>query len=392
MENLCSRNLCLEMLRLGRLPVAMPRIGTVRIGMLRAGLLDVGARCFGILCLVSLATCRPVELPAEWTLEAEELRTLGQEPVDAATAFFNPAAVGFDAQNRIHVLDTGNHRVQIFSPAGDLVASRGRRGNGPGELSGPEGMWVYPSGEILIADTGNRRLARFGPAGEPLDAVAVDYLPLEVMGTAEHIFVLRLPPASFMFGPAAEPLVTVLDRDGTHLDSIVPPQPSDVGILYFLLNTRRIAPAPGGGFALAHTHVTSQVQLYDRLGTPTATIDTLYKAASWAPLGRLPRHISDQSLDRVARTATDVAWDASRGLYWVLAGYVDRTSEGTWTTGTELYRYDTKGVYRGSVMLPYAARVVAPAPDRTVWLIDEEGVLHQLRLRDPDLAPPLGEP
>ncbi len=344
----------------------------------------------GLWNLGLLSTCQRPPVPAEWTLEAEEISTLGKAGVDADAAFSNPAALGFDALGRIYVLDSGNHRVQVFSPSGELVASRGRQGDGRGEMSRPEGMWVYPNGEILIADTGNRRLARFGAAAEPLDAIPVDYLPLEVVGTAEHIFVLRLPPASFMFGPEAEPLVSVLDRDGKLLDNLVPPQRNDVGILYFLLNTRRLAPAPGGGFALAHTHVISQVQTYDRLGSRTGTIDVLYKAAIWAPLGSLPRYISDQSLDHVARTASDVSWDEARGLYWVLAGYVDRTAEGTWTIGTELYRYDTSGAYRGSVMLPYSARVVAAAPDRTVWVIDDEGVLHQFRLRDPDLAPPSG--
>ncbi len=345
------------------------------------------------LCLWNLgliSACQRPPVPAEWTLEAEEISTLGKTPVDAATAFLNPAALGFDALGQIYVLDSGNHRVQVFSPAGELVASRGRQGNGPGEMNRPEGMWVYPNGEILIADTGNRRLARFGAAAEPLDEIPVDYLPLGVVGTAEHIFVLRLPTTSFMFGPEAEPLVSVLDRDGKLLDSLVPPQRHDVGILYFLLNTRRLAPAPGGGFALAHTHVASQVQIYDRLGSRTGTIDVLYKAAIWAPLGSLPRHISNQSLDHVARTASDISWDEARGLYWVLAGYVDRTAEGTWTIGTELYRYDTSGAYRGSVMLPYSARIVAVAPDRTVWVIDHEGLLHRFRLRDPDLAPPNG--
>jgi hypothetical protein len=247
---------------------------------------------------------------------------------------------------------------------------------------------VYPNGELIIADTGNQRLVRFGAAAEPLDEIPLDYLPLAAVGTAEHIFVLRLPLASFMFGAEGEPLLSVPDRDGTHLDTIVPPQRNDAGILYFLLNTRRMALAPGGEFALANTPVISQVQIYDRLGSTTGTIDTLYKAGTWAPLGSLPRHISNQSLDRMARTISDVSWDETRCLYWVLAGYVDRTAEGTWTIGTELYRYDIAGAYRGSVMLPHSARVVAAAPDRTVWTIDDMGVVHQFRLRDPDLAPP----
>ena len=319
-------------------------------------------------------------------MEAEEIHTLGQAPTGAAATLVDPVALGFDARGRIYVLDRGNHRMLVFSPAGELLASRGRRGTGSGEVNRPQGMWVYPNGEILIADTGNRRLVRFGAGSEPLEAIPVDYLPLDAIGTAEHIFVLRLPSPALVLGPEIEPLVSVLDRDGEDLARIVPAVPNKVGVLYALTNKRRIAPAPGGGFALAHTHVRSRVQIYDRLGSTTAAIDVLYKGSVWAPLGRLPRHISDRSLDRVARTSSDISWDEGRSLYWVLAGYVDRTAEGDWTTGTELYRYDTSGAYRGSVMLPYPARVVAAAADHTIWVIDDMGVVRQHRLRDPDLA------
>lgn len=343
---------------------------------------------FGLSSASPLGACQRAAIPSEWTLEAEEIRTLGGESDGDATAFLTPVALEFDAQGRIYVLEGGGDRVRVFSPRGEPIVSIGRHGKGRGEVSGPEGLWVYPNGELMIADTGNRRLVRFGAAWEPLDEIRLDYLPLEVVGTAERIFVLRLPPASFVFGPQVEPLVSVLDRDGRHLDTVVMPQPNNSGILYFLLNARRMTLAPGGGFALAHTHAIAQVQIYDRLGSPAGTIDTLYKAASWAPLGTLPHHLGERSLDRVARTISDIVWDETRGLYWVVAGYVDRTAESTWTIGTELYRYDISGAYRGSVMLPYSARLAAAAPDRTMWTIDDTGILHQFRLRDPDLAPP----
>jgi hypothetical protein len=103
------------------------------------GLLGVLWWCLGLSCACSLSACQRRDLPAEWTLEAVEIRTLGGESgVD--TAFSSPAARGFDAGGRIYVLDSGNDRVQVFSPNGELLASRGKRGHGRGEISRAEGM------------------------------------------------------------------------------------------------------------------------------------------------------------------------------------------------------------------------------------------------------------
>lgn len=338
-----------------------------------------------VVALVITGACAPPAIE-EWTLEVQEIGTIGADPVTLATALYQPTAVGFDAAGRVHILDAGNDRVQIFDANGEFLTSRGRSGQGPGELSDPEDMWVAPDGEIVVADAGNRRLVRFGAAGDPISETHLDFVPIGVVGAAERLFVLRLPTASMLFGPEEEPLVYSYDRDGRPLGAFVVPEPHAVGIVYFLANTHRLAADPAGGFALADMHVRGRVRRYDRVGGGLQDFGVLYKVDALAPLGRLPEMINDDSMARVARTSLDIYWDGHQNLFWILAGYVDRLADGTWVQGIEIYRYDSEGRYHGTVPLPRAARRAAPAPDGTLWILDTEGVAYRYRLRDPEGA------
>jgi hypothetical protein len=368
-------------LRLGRFVLASTRAG----GPERPGPTTVRVLVV-IMLMMFLAVGCATAVPAEWTLQVEQIGSVGADPVTADTALFQPRALAFDAAGRLHILDAGNNRVQIFSSEGAFVASRGRTGEGPGDLDGPEDMWVAPDGEIVVADAGNRRIARFGAGGEPLAETHLEFTPIGVVGSGDRLFVLRLPTASMVFGPEEAPLVHALDRDGNPLQAFVTPEEQSVGILYFLANTHRIAADPDGGFALSDMHLHGRVRRFDRTGFQLEGFGLLYKAEALAPLGRLPGMISEDSLARVARTSLDVRWDPAQNLFWVLAGYVDRLVDGTWVQGNEVYRYASDGEYRGTVPLPRPARRIAPAPDGTLWILDTEGVAYRYRLRDPDVA------
>ena len=322
----------------------------------------------------------------EWTLQVEEIGSVGADPVTEATALFQPTALDFDASGRRHVLDAGNSRVQIFDEDGDFVSSLGSPGEGPGDPSSPEDMWVAPDGEVVIADAGKRRLIRFGPSDTPLLEIRVDFVPIGIVGNADRLFAVRLPTASMLFGPEAEPLVHAFDRDGQTLEAFVEPFPHDVGMLYFLANTHRIAADPDGGFVLADMHVRGRIRRFDRTGYEHGAFGILYKVDALAPLGRLPGLVNADSVSRIARTSLDTRWDAAQNLLWALAGYVDRLPDGEWIQGIEIYRYTADGEYRGTVPLPRAARRIAPAPDGTLWILDTEGAVYQYRLRDPDVA------
>jgi len=337
------------------------------------------------LACLGLAGCAQPTIPAEWTVELAETLTVGAAPESHETAFYMPTAIGFDFKNRMFVLDSGNHRIQIFGPDGEFERSLGSYGAAPGSLSAPMGMWVYPDGSLIVADARNRRLQPYGASGAPLDTIPLDFSPLDVVGTKDRLFVLRLAQASMIMGPDERALVSVFDRSGGPVDAFVDAVEAQAGILYLLRNTFCLAPGPAGGIALSDTHFASRIRLFTPAGDPQREIPVLYKAGAWAPLGRQPSTLNDTTLAGIAKTSSDLAWDPLRRVYWLLAGYSDQDPDGEWVIGQELYRYDADGTYRGSAMLPIRATVLAVAPDGKIWIADLDGVLHGFVVRDPDM-------
>ena len=341
----------------------------------------------GTCCLATLLQGCDPPIPEEWVVDLEPVMTLGEEPATSETAFYTPLDLGFDDANNLYVLDAGNARVHVFDRQGHYRSTLGRPGEGPGELSEPTALWVEPDGEVLVADAGNRRIQPFGASGAALDPITLAHVPLDVVATGNNLFVLRLPDASLIFGPDSGPLIQVLTRDGRVQRAFLQPRTATAGILFFLVNTLQLAADPGGGVAVAETHGISRVRRYFPAGDLAKEIPVLYKAGTWAPLDRMPRMVNEASVSRIARTATDLCWDPQRRLFWVLAGYSDRTSEAEWISGQEIYRYSADGKYRGSLMLPVQAIALVIAPDGKIWVIDGEGLVHGFRLRDRDMEP-----
>lgn len=347
-----------------------------------------------LLCFLLLAAapgCRGAPLE-EWTLDLEEQLTVGAEPVTLQTAFYRPAELGFDHRGNLFVLDSGNHRVQVFDAEGRYLRSIGEPGSGPGQLEEPEGMFVHGDGRVWVANTRARRIQPYAADGAPLPSLSLEHFPLDLVVTSDRIFVQRLPQSSMLYGPDPSPLISVLDHRGNVTGGFVDAEPATAGLLYLLQNTLVLAPAPQGGVAVSNTHFASLVRVYERGGELTREIPVLYKAEAWAPLGRRPAAINDASLGRIARTSSDLAWDDGRRLFWVLAGYVDQTPEGEWVVGREAYRYAPDGSYRGSVVLPQRTTALAVAPDGRLWTIDIDGVVRAFRVTDPDMATAVAAP
>ena len=102
---------------------------------------------------------------------------IGPEPLDAIVEFggpehlLHPMAICQDARGRIHVVDTGNHRIAIFGADGEPIGQIGIQGSGPGEFESPGGIDIGPDSLLYVADTGNMRIQILDSGGFFLDEI-----------------------------------------------------------------------------------------------------------------------------------------------------------------------------------------------------------------------------
>ncbi len=80
--------------------------------------------------------------------------------------FWGPRDVVIDAEGYVIVSDTGNKRLLVFTPEGEFVEQIGGGGTGAGQFDEPVGLAMGPEGELYVADTWNARIQVFTPLGE----------------------------------------------------------------------------------------------------------------------------------------------------------------------------------------------------------------------------------
>jgi len=80
--------------------------------------------------------------------------------------FHSPTGMSVDGSGNILVADTGNGRVEKFSPIGTFLSIIGAKGSGRGQLADPNGIAIDRSGNIYVAEIGsNSRILKLGPDG-----------------------------------------------------------------------------------------------------------------------------------------------------------------------------------------------------------------------------------
>ncbi len=100
-------------------------------------------------------------------LQLKLIRIWGGEKEEDENKFFaTPISVAVDYNQFVYICDMHNHCVKVFSNTGDYVRTIGRKGQGPGDLYGPEYITLTYGGDILVNDGGNRRIQWFNPDGK----------------------------------------------------------------------------------------------------------------------------------------------------------------------------------------------------------------------------------
>jgi ABC-type Fe3+ transport system permease subunit/streptogramin lyase len=85
--------------------------------------------------------------------------------------FNRPEGICVDAQDRVYVADSCNHRIQVFSDDGRLLRVYGRAGSSLGELSYPYDIAVDAAGHQFVCEFGNSRIQVFNADCEPVEII-----------------------------------------------------------------------------------------------------------------------------------------------------------------------------------------------------------------------------
>jgi streptogramin lyase len=92
-----------------------------------------------------------------------EFKFISGDPTDP-TDVAGRIAVG--RTGMVYVSDSGNSRVQVFTPQGRFIRQFGSYGSGKGQFFLPGPLVIDGSGNVYVADDQSLTLAKFSPAGE----------------------------------------------------------------------------------------------------------------------------------------------------------------------------------------------------------------------------------
>jgi ABC-type Fe3+ transport system permease subunit len=112
-----------------------------------------------------------VERVQQFTARGETLLAIFGHPGNAPGEFNRPEGLCVDAQDRIYVADSCNHRIQVFSSEGKFLRTYGKAGNGKGELSYPYDICVDAAGRQYVCEFGNSRIQVFDAQDQPLEII-----------------------------------------------------------------------------------------------------------------------------------------------------------------------------------------------------------------------------
>ena len=146
------------------------------------------------------------------TTDGELLQTIGIPGVPgAAGAPFNrPTRAVTAPDGEIYVADGyGQHHVHRFTPDGELIASWGGEGSGPGQFSLPHNIWVTDASVYVADREPNHRICIFDRAGNFQEEWTGRQSVCGLFLTSDGVILT-----------AENGKVAFLDADGTETDSI----------------------------------------------------------------------------------------------------------------------------------------------------------------------------
>lgn len=131
--------------------------------------------------------------------------------------FNRPTRLTVDRDGMIYVTDGyRNARVHKFSPSGQLLASWGEPGTGPGQFQIPHGIGIDENQTLYVADRENHRIQRFTTEGEFVDQWTGFHRPSDIWIDGRGLVYVAECKRTSEFD-AFPSRVSILDTSGTLL-------------------------------------------------------------------------------------------------------------------------------------------------------------------------------
>ncbi|MBV9280165.1 MAG: hypothetical protein JOZ41_08810, partial [Chloroflexi bacterium] len=203
----------------------------------RAALLGVSLLAALLPCS-SLVHASSTTAPYRWRLFAS---------THPAPLFYHADGVGVGRGGNIVIADSGDHRIEEFTPAGKLIASWGTDTPGPLYLQGPRAIAADAAGNVYLADNGVVKLSSAGTFLTRWTGGVLSYPRGLAVDRQGNLYVLSLHPAPD--GPLFDRItITQLSAAGARLASFVYryPEPIDDAAL-----AAAIATTPTGNLLLS---------------------------------------------------------------------------------------------------------------------------------------------
>lgn len=124
---------------------------------------------------------------AELTRDGEVLRRWGGPGAGTGRFRMTTGSIAVGDDGRVYVVDTGNFRVQVFSPRGEFIRTVGRFGTGPGRFLWPFDVAVDSVGHLYVADDRAATLTKLSPAGNQMWRVGGDEETAATLVGHEHL-------------------------------------------------------------------------------------------------------------------------------------------------------------------------------------------------------------
>jgi DNA-binding beta-propeller fold protein YncE len=113
----------------------------------------------------------PAPLPEQLRSPSPQLLASFGHSGNAPGEFNRPEGLCVDAQDRLYVADSCNHRIQVFLSDGKFLRAYGKAGKGEGELSYPYDICVDAAGRQYVCEFGNSRIQVFDANDQPLEII-----------------------------------------------------------------------------------------------------------------------------------------------------------------------------------------------------------------------------